>query len=178
MGPVPGSPLRREPRRPLDRRAGPASRPSGRAGRLGLLSRRTKYAIHSLLALAEQPDAAVGTAALQTRCGGSRPYLEAVLSSLVREGLVTSIRGRTGGFRLARPAAEISRRGDPHLRRPAGLDALRRARPARAPVSTVSIRSRAPVRPALVEARDRAADVLERITLASALGDPAYSAGA
>jgi Rrf2 family protein len=143
-----------------------------------LLSRRTKYAIHSLLALAEQPDAAVGTAALQTRCGGSRPYLEAVLSSLVREGLVTSIRGRTGGFRLARPAAEISfaeviRIFDGPL---ALTPCASQTRPG--PCLDCIDPVACAIRPALVEARDRVADVLERTTLASALGDPAYSAGA
>lgn len=35
-------------------------------------------------------------------------YLSKILHSLAREGLLESQRGRTGGFRLKRPAAEIT----------------------------------------------------------------------
>lgn len=143
-----------------------------------MLSRRTKYAIHSLLALAEQPDRPIGTAALQARCGGSRPYLEAVLSAMAREGLVISTRGRAGGFRLARPAdrisfAEVIRIFDGPL---ALSPCASQTQPG--PCDDCVDPAACAIRPALVEARDRLAEVLEKTTLASALKGASYSAGA
>lgn len=38
----------------------------------------------------------------------SRPYLEQLFASLRRRGLVLSVRGPGGGYRLAKPAAELS----------------------------------------------------------------------
>lgn len=137
-----------------------------------MLSRRTKYAIHSLLALAVEPERALGTQALQERCGGSRPYLEAVLSTLAREGLVTSIRGRSGGFRLARRPEQISF---------AEVIRLFEGPLALAPCASQTDYRRCDdcldeascgIRHALIEARDRVAAVLEHTTLANA-----YSAG-
>lgn len=145
-----------------------------------MLSRRTKYAIHSLLALAAEPGRPLTTRELQETCGGSRPYLEAVLSTLAREGLVMSIRGRAGGFRLARPAEDISF---------AEIIRLFDGPLALAPCASRTDYRRCKdcvdeaacgIRGALIEARDRVAAVLESTTLASAgaavaLG--AYSAG-
>jgi Rrf2 family protein len=136
-----------------------------------LLSRRAKYALHSLLALAAEPERSWRTAELQALCGGSRAYLEAVLSALAREGLVLSFRGRSGGFRLGRPAeaiafADVIRLFDGPL--------------ALAPCASLTRYGRCDdcpneegcgVRPALVAARNAAAHVLERTTLASALAD-------
>lgn len=141
-----------------------------------MLSRRTKYAIHSLLVLAAEPDRAVGTAALQARCGGSRPYLEAVLSTLAREGLVTSIRGRAGGFRLGRAAdsisfADVIRVFDGPL---ALAPCASQTKPG--PCEDCLDPVACAIRPALTEARDQVAAVLERTTLAVALSEN-YSAG-
>lgn len=140
-----------------------------------MLSRRTKYAIHSLLTLAAEPDRAVGTAELQDRCGGSRTYLEAVLSTLAREGLVLSIRGRAGGFRLGRAAEDISfadviRVFDGPLAL-APCASQTRPGPCKDCIDPVACA----IRPALVEARDQVAAVLERTTLAAALGNQALS---
>ena len=38
----------------------------------------------------------------------SRPYLEQLFARLRRQGLVQSVRGPGGGYRLARPAGELS----------------------------------------------------------------------
>ncbi len=147
-----------------------------------MLSRRTKYAIHSLLALAGQPDRPLRTSELQERCGGSRAYLEAVLSTLAREGLVLSIRGRSGGFRLARPADQISF---------ADVIRLFDGPLALAPCASRTDYRRCDdcvdeatcgIRGALVTAREQVAAVLEQTTLALALMNPsatnptAYSA--
>ncbi len=145
-----------------------------------MLSRRTKYAIHSLLVLAAEPGRAIRTAELQDRCGGSRAYLEAALSTLAREGLILSIRGRAGGFRLARTAEDISF---------ADVIRLFDGPLALAPcVSRTDYRrcddcvdeATCGIRGALGEARDQVAAVLEQTTLAQALAGverSAYSAG-
>lgn len=118
----------------------------------------------------------MGTAELQTLCGGSRPYLEAVLSTLAREGLVTSIRGRAGGFRLGRAAdsisfADVIRVFDGPLAL-APCASQTRPGPCKDCIDPVACA----VRPALQEARDQVAAVLERTTLAIAVRD-GYSAG-
>ena len=53
-------------------------------------------------------DRALTLAAIAERQQISRPYLEQLFARLRREGLVRSVRGPGGGYRLARPAAELS----------------------------------------------------------------------
>lgn len=58
--------------------------------------------------LALQPaDSLVSLAELSRRQNISLPYLEQLFVKLRREGLVNSVRGPGGGYRLARPASEI-----------------------------------------------------------------------
>ncbi|MBK6887173.1 MAG: Rrf2 family transcriptional regulator [Tetrasphaera sp.] len=79
------------------------------------ISAKTDYAIRALIALAEadtgevsDTGAAMSTDVLAQRQGLPRKFLEAILSDLRRGGLVMSVRGSHGGYRLARPAAEIT----------------------------------------------------------------------
>ena len=53
-------------------------------------------------------DRAVPLAAIAARQQISRPYLEQLFARLRRRGLVNSVRGPGGGYRLARPAAELT----------------------------------------------------------------------
>jgi Rrf2 family iron-sulfur cluster assembly transcriptional regulator len=55
-----------------------------------------------------ESDRAVPLAAIAERQQISRPYLEQLFARLRREGLVYSVRGPGGGYRLARPAADLS----------------------------------------------------------------------
>ena len=69
----------------------------------------TEYAIHGLLFLALQPPEAVTmlpdvARAIQV----SEPSLRKVFQTLARHGLVTSYRGTKGGYRLSRPARDIT----------------------------------------------------------------------
>lgn len=73
------------------------------------LTRRGDYAVRAVLALA--------TSAAGERLSVSRiaarenippRFLPRVMSDLVRGGLVEAVTGRTGGYRLARPAEAIS----------------------------------------------------------------------
>lgn len=52
--------------------------------------------------------AVVSTRALSRRTGLSAAFLSQVLGGLRRRGLVESVAGRRGGYRLARPAEQIT----------------------------------------------------------------------
>ncbi|MEO7061134.1 MAG: Rrf2 family transcriptional regulator [Lapillicoccus sp.] len=73
------------------------------------ISAKTDYAIRALLAIAdEQAEGPVSVETLVRHQGLPRKFLEAILGDLRRGGLVTSQRGPTGGYTLARPANEIA----------------------------------------------------------------------
>jgi len=75
------------------------------------ISARTDYAIRALLMLAkEAPSTGVPISAdtLARRQTLPLKFLEAILGDLRRAGIVVSQRGPSGGYLLARPAAEIS----------------------------------------------------------------------
>ena len=72
------------------------------------LTRRGDYAVRAMLALAASP-AAQRTAADVARETGIPPaFVAQVMGDVVRAGLVANRRGRNGGYRLARAAAEIN----------------------------------------------------------------------
>jgi Rrf2 family iron-sulfur cluster assembly transcriptional regulator len=72
------------------------------------LTRRGDYAVRAMLALA-RPDARQLTgAALAEATAIPSGFVPQVMGDLVRAGLVANRRGRTGGYRLARPPAEVS----------------------------------------------------------------------
>jgi Rrf2 family protein len=78
------------------------------------ISARTDYAIRALLMLAEQAESAQAAGApisvdtLARRQTLPRKFLEAILGDLRRAGIVVSQRGPSGGYRLAKPADQIS----------------------------------------------------------------------
>lgn len=74
-----------------------------------MLSQKAKYALRALTMLAEQPGSdLVQIADIAERENIPRKFLEAILVELRRHGLLYARRGKAGGYRLARPAAEIS----------------------------------------------------------------------
>jgi Rrf2 family protein len=64
-------------------------------------------AVHALVLLARSPESAT-SAVLATSVNTHASRLRRVLSALARAGLVEAYEGRDGGYRLARPAAEIT----------------------------------------------------------------------
>ena len=68
---------------------------------------KVDYGMRALLILAEE-DAPSTAEALATGQGLPAKFLGAILNDLRRAGIVASHRGSEGGYRLARPAAEIS----------------------------------------------------------------------
>jgi Rrf2 family transcriptional regulator, iron-sulfur cluster assembly transcription factor len=72
------------------------------------LSTKGRYAMVALTDMAMQPDGAlISLGEIARRQDLSLPYLEQLFVKLRREGLIESVRGPGGGYRLARPAAEI-----------------------------------------------------------------------
>ena len=74
-----------------------------------MLSRTSEYALRIMAFLARQPvDAMVPAVAMEGRVHVPANYRGKILNQLTRAGLLESTRGRSGGFRLARPADRIS----------------------------------------------------------------------
>jgi Rrf2 family iron-sulfur cluster assembly transcriptional regulator len=72
------------------------------------LSTKGRYAMVALADLASaRGDGLVSLAELSKRQDISLPYLEQLFVKLRRAGLVESVRGPGGGYRLGRPATEI-----------------------------------------------------------------------
>ncbi|MGI3211649.1 Rrf2 family transcriptional regulator [Roseovarius tibetensis] len=72
------------------------------------LSTKGRYAMVALVDIALQPsDQVVTLGEVSRRQDISLPYLEQLFVKLRRAGLVTSVRGPGGGYRLARPASEV-----------------------------------------------------------------------
>ena len=69
---------------------------------------RSDYALRAVAELAEAEDALVKREAIATRQEIPVEFLETVLLSLKHAGIVQSLRGAKGGFRLARTADSIS----------------------------------------------------------------------
>jgi Rrf2 family protein len=74
-----------------------------------MLSQKAKYALRALLVLAgREDDEPMHIADLAASENISRKFLEATLLELRKHGLLASRRGQHGGYRLARPANQIS----------------------------------------------------------------------
>lgn len=72
------------------------------------ISSFSDYALRTLVFLAVSGDEPVPVRVIAARHGISFDHLAKVAQFLVREGFATASRGRGGGLRLVRPAAEIS----------------------------------------------------------------------
>jgi Rrf2 family transcriptional regulator, iron-sulfur cluster assembly transcription factor len=73
-----------------------------------MLSRQASHALKALLGLAARPLEWQSTHALATAHQLPEPMLEQLLLRLRRAGLLDGKRGRLGGYRLTRPARDIS----------------------------------------------------------------------
>ena len=72
------------------------------------ISKMTDYATVILARLAMAPQRQFTAAQLADQTHLAQPTVSKVLKLLLRRGLLTSTRGLHGGYRLARPAAEIT----------------------------------------------------------------------
>lgn len=72
-------------------------------------SKATNYALHTMLFLvASEPDRPVGVQLLADKQGVSPTYLSKILTKLVKAGLIESISGAGGGYRLRVKKEDIS----------------------------------------------------------------------
>jgi Rrf2 family protein len=75
-----------------------------------MLTQRSRYALRALIFIARSGGMApVPISAIAADQHLPRKFLEAILLDLKNGGLVTSYRGKAGGYRLARPAGQIIR---------------------------------------------------------------------
>ena len=72
------------------------------------LSRLADYAVMLMSQMAREPSAVVNVQNLVEASGLSAATVSKLLATLARHGLLGSIRGRKGGYRLARSPANIS----------------------------------------------------------------------
>lgn len=132
-----------------------------------MLSQKARYALRAMIELA-RANSQVTAGELADRADAPRKFLEAILLSLSREGLVVSRRGKFGGYVLGRSAeaisfAEIIRLVDGPLALAPCVSrtAFRRCEDCRDLAACA-------LREALLRARDATAAVLEGYSLADA----------
>jgi Rrf2 family protein len=82
----------------------------GGDGRSSLMNvgRRVDYALRALCYLAAQDGRTVSRSEIQLRQGVPPHFLSKILRRLVAKGLLESVPGARGGFRLGQPSGEIS----------------------------------------------------------------------
>lgn len=73
-----------------------------------LLSKLADYGVILTVRLAREGEGQMNASSLAEETHLSEPTIAKVLKSLVHAGVVASIRGPSGGYRLARPPAQIS----------------------------------------------------------------------
>ncbi|NLA68931.1 MAG: SUF system Fe-S cluster assembly regulator [Gammaproteobacteria bacterium] len=72
------------------------------------VTRLTDYATVVLTVLAAEPERVLSAAELAERAGLETPTVSKVLKPLAQAGLLEAFRGAHGGYRLSRPAGQIS----------------------------------------------------------------------
>lgn len=74
-----------------------------------ILSTKGRYAVMAMVDLATQPqDKPVGLASIAERQEIPLAYLEQIFARLKKAGLVKSVRGPGGGYKLAKPAEQMN----------------------------------------------------------------------
>ena len=74
-----------------------------------IISTRGRYALRVMIDLSQQdPDSYTPLKEIAARQEISEKYLENILKSLVTQGFILGLRGKGGGYRLNRPAADYS----------------------------------------------------------------------
>ena len=136
-----------------------------------VLSQKSKYALRALLMLAEaDPEEMVLVKDIADHQNVPRKFLELIMLELKRHGFVHSQRGRNGGYMLARPAEAIS-----------FGQVIRALDGPLAPLPCASVtgyrrcadctdEQTCAIRRVMRRVRDAMADILDRTTLAEAVG--------
>ena len=140
-----------------------------------MLSQRGRYALKALLNLARSDDGPKDVGRISAEENIPRKFLEAIMSDLRRARLVESTRGKLGGYRLARPAADITfgevmrvTNGPLALIPCASVAFYRRCEDC--PDETACI-----LRRVMASVRDEVSEILDRTSLAAAAASPALA---
>lgn len=132
-----------------------------------MLSQRTRYAIRALLHLADRhgegPIHLPEIAQAQNIPAG---FLTVILSQLSRAGLVTTTRGKDGGYRLARAPDRISFGDVIRLTRGSLALVPCASRQAHRPCENCVDQERCRIHHVMLEVRDETARILDNVTLA------------
>jgi Rrf2 family nitric oxide-sensitive transcriptional repressor len=67
-----------------------------------MLNQTVEYALRAVIYIARDPSASLRAAEVAVGIRAPRNYVAKILSQLVRAGILESVRGPTGGFRLAK----------------------------------------------------------------------------
>jgi Rrf2 family protein len=124
------------------------------------LTRRGDYAVRAALALTDVGEHRLSAAAIAKRMRIPTSFIGQVMADLSRAGVVSAAVGRSGGYRLARPAGEVSL-----------LDAIQAAEPAgRARIcvlrgSPCDVKGSCAVHDTFAQGEAAVLDVLRRTTL-------------
>lgn len=76
-----------------------------------MITQKMKYALKALIVLAEEragPDQALQIEEIARRSGTPKRFLEHILLQVRDAGIIASIRGRKGGYRMIRDPAEVA----------------------------------------------------------------------
>ncbi len=72
-----------------------------------MISTKGRYALRVMLDISSQlPEEYISLKAISDRQGISMKYLESIVANLSKAGMLESLRGKSGGYRLNKPAAE------------------------------------------------------------------------
>jgi Rrf2 family nitric oxide-sensitive transcriptional repressor len=131
------------------------------------LTAYTDYALRVLMYLAVHEDRLVTISEMATAYDISKNHLMKIVHQLGQEGFIETIRGRSGGLRLAHPPAQlvlghIVRRMEPHFNLVECFDPMTNHCPITPTCGLAHV---------LVEARDAFLAVLDRHTLADLIPD-------
>jgi Rrf2 family protein len=134
-----------------------------------MLSQRGRYALKALLNIARHPDESRQVSLISAEENIPRKFLEAIMTDMRRARLVTSQRGKAGGYRLARTPdqitfAEVMRVTDGPLALIACASKNFYQRCEDCPDEAACM-----VRRVMGEVRDEVSHILDRMTLADAL---------
>jgi len=144
-----------------------------------VLSQRTRYALKAMVRLARTPEGEpVQIATLAESEDIPRKFLEIILVELKRQNLVQSLRGKRGGYRLARPAEQIT--FGEVIRITEGPLALVPcvSRTAYRPCEDCKDETACAINRVMAMVRDETARILDATTLADVINAPAESVAA
>ena len=141
-----------------------------------MLSQRTRYAIRALLHLADRHgDGPVQLGEIAEAQNIPAKFLTVILSEMKRAGLVETMRGKVGGYWLARPPAEVTYGQIVRLTRGSLALLPCAARLAYTPCENCITESQCRLHAVMLKVRDETARLLDTITLAEPLADLAQA---